>query len=473
MDLYNLVVSAKLSKGGGGGGDIDVESLSVTENGTYTAPSGKAYSPVNVSVPNSYAAGDEGKVVQNGALVSQTSTTKTANGTYDTTTNDEVVVNVPGPSGTISITENGNNIDVSQYANANVNVPTGGGGGGGTPKLSGVNFIDYDGSLVQHYTADEFAALTALPANPTHSGLTAQGWNWTLANAKAYVAKYGNLNIGQSYITTSGKTEIDISLQDGRLALALGIGLNGTMEIDWGDGSTPDTVTGTSVSTAKYTDHTYAAAGDYTIKLDITGTASILGNSSQGSYLITKPTTVSATGMKYYANSIQSVRIGEGVTSIGNNAFYDCYSLASVTIPEGVTSIGNNAFYNCYLLASVTIPEGVTNISGGVFEYCYSLASVTIPEGVTNIGGEAFGYCYPLASVTIPEGVTSIGGSAFQTCSSLAYIRFLPTTVPTLASTNAFSSIAADCVFYVPSASLADYQAATNWSNYASRMVGE
>lgn len=45
---------------------------------------------------------DEGKVVVNGSLVSQTSTTVTANGTYNTTTNNEVVVNVSGslPSAT-------------------------------------------------------------------------------------------------------------------------------------------------------------------------------------------------------------------------------------------------------------------------------------------------------------------------------------------------------------------------------------
>ena len=73
---------------GGGGPSITVEELTVTENGTTTAPTGKAYTPVNVNVPNSYAAGDEGKVVSDGALVSQTSTTKNANGTYDTTLNN-------------------------------------------------------------------------------------------------------------------------------------------------------------------------------------------------------------------------------------------------------------------------------------------------------------------------------------------------------------------------------------------------
>lgn len=81
------------------GSDVDVEPLNVTQNGTYTAPSGKAYSPVTALVPNTYGSGDEGKVVQNGALVAQTSRTLTQNGTYDTTTNDSVTVNVSGGGG--------------------------------------------------------------------------------------------------------------------------------------------------------------------------------------------------------------------------------------------------------------------------------------------------------------------------------------------------------------------------------------
>ena len=57
-----------------------------------------------------------------------------------------------------------------------------------TPSVGGsekdVNFYDYDGSLVTSYTAEEFLELSEMPANPTHEGLTAQGWNWTLEDAQ-------------------------------------------------------------------------------------------------------------------------------------------------------------------------------------------------------------------------------------------------------------------------------------------------
>ena len=69
-----------------------------------------------------------------------------------------------------------------------------------------------------------------------------------------------------------------------------------------------------------------------------------------------------------YADRIQTVVFGDGVTNIGDSAFYECSSLTSVTIPNSVTSIGYYAFYGCSSLTSVTIPDSVTSIGSGAFE---------------------------------------------------------------------------------------------------------
>ena len=71
------------------------------------------------------------------------------------------------------------------------------------------------------------------------------------------------------------------------------------------------------------------------------------------------------------------------------------------------------------------------------------------------------------------EAETVIGAQAFYQHSSIAEYHFLPTTPPTLANINAFSNLPSDCKIYVPAASLTAYQEATNWSEYASYMVGE
>lgn len=109
-------------------------------------------------------------------------------------------------------------------------------GGGQTFNTDDVIFRDYDGSVVQTYSAADFANLSSLPANPSHTGLTAQGWNWSLSDAKAYVAKYGKLEIGQMYITDDGKTRVYIHLEQGRTNPMLGVCPNGTVDVDWGDG---------------------------------------------------------------------------------------------------------------------------------------------------------------------------------------------------------------------------------------------
>ena len=122
-----------------------------------------------------------------------------------------------------------------------------------------------------------------------------------------------------------------------------------------------------------------------------------------------------------WGTDITAVTIEEGVTTIGDYAFYNC-DLTSVIIPDSVTSIGDRAFASCDVLASVIIPDSVTSIGDFAFSGCTSLTSVTIPDSVTSIGERAFQLCSSLTSVTIPDSVTAIGDCAFRDCSALTAI---------------------------------------------------
>ncbi|MEI3028784.1 MAG: leucine-rich repeat protein [Ruminococcus sp.] len=133
----------------------------------------------------------------------------------------------------------------------------------------------------------------------------------------------------------------------------------------------------------------------------------------------------------YMNSSVKKVVIEDGVTSIGNWAFYKCTSLTTITIPDSVTSIGDWAFYKCTSLTTITIPDSVTSIGEAAFRGCSSLTSITIPDSVTSIGDAAFSHCSNLKSITIPDSITSIGKYAFCNCSSLTSIT-IPNSVTSI-----------------------------------------
>ena len=123
-----------------------------------------------------------------------------------------------------------------------------------------------------------------------------------------------------------------------------------------------------------------------------------------------------------YVYDINHVEIENGVTSIGEHAFYGYKNLVSITIPGSVKSIDDWAFTNCTSLTSLTIFVGVTSIGDFAFARCESLTSIEIPDSVTSIGESAFSTCTNLTSITIPDSVISIGSSAFEDCDSLTSI---------------------------------------------------
>ena len=324
------------------------------------------------------------------------------------------------------------------------------GGGGTMPSASSkdVNFYDYDGTILYSYTLEEAQTLTALPDGPVHAGLVFDGWNYSLESVKSLTKP---VNIGAMYSTDDGTTRIYIHLEDGRTSPMLGICPNGTVTVDWGDGTTPDILTGTSLTTVQWAPtHNYASPGDYVIKLTVEGEAQLYGYNITNAYsYILRYGSGADLRNRVYQNSILKVEIGTGIR-IGDYAFYNCYSLSSITIPDGVTRIGNYAFYNCS-----------------------SLSSITIQDGVTSIGDYAFYYCFSLSSITIPNGVTSIGTRSFYNCYGIGYYDFTAlSAVPTLSNTNAFNGISADCEIRVPSTLAEEWKAATNWATYADYIVG-
>lgn len=365
---------------------------------------------------------------------------------------DQPSVYPPARLGSLNVEENGDyaarTYGYDGFSNVHVDVA----GSGGVSSDADVFFYDYDGTLLYSYTKEDFLALTAMPDNPSHEGLVALGWNWSLADAQAYVNTNGKQIIGQMYTTSDGRTRIYINLSPTRLSPKLSINLNSDTEvdIDWGDGSDHTTiVTGTNSAT-----HTYASAGDYIISFAV----------NTGSVVLAAPILSDSTGSDHndYYRSVQKAELGNGVkllaggfngysalrtitipntitslsgfsecwslialiipnniAQLGINLCYDCYSLSVVSMPDSITSIPEFAFYKCSALSALICPSRITSIDRSCCTQAYALSTVVIPNSVTSIGDTAMKGCYSLRTINIPNSVTSIGSDAFMGTMSL------------------------------------------------------
>ena len=127
-----------------------------------------------------------------------------------------------------------------------------------------------------------------------------------------------------------------------------------------------------------------------------------------------------------YFGKEESVTLPEGVTHIGDSAFYNCKSLKIVSLPDGLIEIGNYAFSGCKSLRFVSFPNSLTHIGRGAFECC-SLQSVSLPSNLKYLGECAF-YACSLEYVSLSEGLTKISDETFFQCRSLKFVS-LPNSI--------------------------------------------
>ena len=174
----------------------------------------------------------------------------------------------------------------------------------------------------------------------------------------------------------------------------------------------------------------------------------------------------SAPWLSNYLSKIKSVIIGEGVTSIGVQAFEHCQNLSSINIPTSVTVIWDAAFGSCHSLTSITIPNSVTRISSYAFINCSGLKEVELSNSLTYIQQEVFRLCSSLTSITIPSSVGNIGAGAFSGCSSLTSIICESVQPPYIQDINAFYRVDKSISVYVPFGSVSAYQFADGWNEF-------
>lgn len=376
-----------------------------------------------------------------------------------------------------------------------------------------VIYIDYDGKVLYSYSADDFLALTEHPANPAHAGLTAQGWNWTLADAQEYVRQTGCHCIGQMYTTEDGATYIYIDIP-----AAQGVKFcwsDSSVTVDWGDGSTPATASSSPLI------HTYQP-GSYKIKITPTGSGLKLGDGANP--ILTSEENTGNSKFGVYGD-ISRIHIGAGVSDINIAGLMSAYGLRLLTIPQGVSIKGTSSatMTNLYSLEALVLPTGATwydyisseccakyvsipkactskyivyaggsinaarlrricfpatSVREGIWSYAIGLTRAGIPEGVTEIVSSAFNQCRALQAVTIPSTVTTIGSYCFYYPQSLHEIHMKPTTPPTIQSNSINNSqLYSGCKIYVPYSAdhsiLDAYKTATNWAAFADKMIEE
>ena len=170
-----------------------------------------------------------------------------------------------------------------------------------------------------------------------------------------------------------------------------------------------------------------------------------------------------------YKNAITTVSIGDGITSIGYSAFYQCTNLANITGGSGLIFVTSNAFYDTQWCNTAANNNKVNYIGRIAYIGTGVSGDVTLADGTIAIADDAFRDNWTITSVTIPATVTSIGNNAFLSCYTLATVNLLAATPPSLG----YKAFCFDGPFYGSrtfNVRSADYKSAIGWPDIYNKM---
>ncbi len=120
-----------------------------------------------------------------------------------------------------------------------------------------------------------------------------------------------------------------------------------------------------------------------------------------------------------YREKISNLIVGDGVTTIGDNAFNNYDKLERVELGKGLLQMGDSAFYDSDRVSRIDMPEGLLSIGISAFESCDSLNRADIPKTVTFLGKRAYRSCRSLNTITIPGGIEYVDEETFYSCNAL------------------------------------------------------
>lgn len=121
----------------------------------------------------------------------------------------------------------------------------------------------------------------------------------------------------------------------------------------------------------------------------------------------------------YNCDGLTTVIIKNGIENIYNNAFDGCRNLSKIELPNSIESISAGAFRNCVQLKKILLPSNLKFISDSLFKNCTNLEQTYIPNSVSSIGDEAFAECKKLKNFILPKDLEDIGDKAFYNCKAI------------------------------------------------------